>query len=68
MVKMKEEYSKIKERETSLSEEVERLKKKLSIYEMKLQNTLSTSTSSSLYLKNQNKGQWSRAFGCCCQG
>ena len=59
MVKMKEEYTKIKERETSLSEEVERLKKKLSIYEFKLQNQLPSSTSTSLYLKNQNKGEWS---------
>ena len=53
MVKMKEDYTKTKENETLLVDEIEKLRKKIALFENKMQP--SNSSSSLNYLK-QNKG------------
>ena len=53
MVKMKEDYTKTKENEALLVDEIEKLRKKIALFENKMQP--SNSSSSLNYLK-QNKG------------
>ena len=59
MVKMKEDYTKTKENETLLVDEIEKLRKKIALFENKMQP--SNSSSSLNYLK-QNKGIKSKIF------